>query len=428
MLTNYIQKKGYSYEKYILDLSKNDYDDIWFFKDVPEYIIAKTSLYDSYELYTKYRNCDIGADLVAIKDDQIYFIQCKNYDNIISINDLASFYFLLYEFKLNGIVYYNGKLSERLTDLSKNKVKYINIPFNNEIIKNAIFNPYIDNLILSPKEYQLEAVKLLQDKHRSILSFPCGMGKTFTSYLIAKSYNNIILISPTRTLAEELLYNMDTYLLKFGTNESLEKQYNPILISMDGSIDPLYIKSIIKEKNIISVTYNSVDILNKIIDILENPYIIVDEYHNLSQSNLIDPENEFNKILNSKYPILFLSATPIENTNNNIFGDTIFKYSWSLAISNHYICDLKIILPEYKNYNDIFEQLLNNIEYNKTDIKLVKKAYFLLRSLLYEGSRKCIVYLTCIEQSNKFYNIIIWSFATLQPFLKTIKIKDFYGF
>jgi len=251
------------------------------------------------------------------------------------------------------------------------------------------------------------------------------MGKTFTSYLIAKSYNNIILISPTRTLAEELLYNMDTYLLKFGTNEYLVKQYNPILISMDGSRDPLYIKSIIKEKNIISVTYNSVDILNKIIDILEHPYIIVDEYHNLSQSNLIDPENEFNKILNSKYPILFLSATPIKNTNNNIFGDTIFKYSWSLAISNHYICDLKIILPEYKNYNDIFKQLLNDIEYNKTNIKLVKKAYFLLRSLLYEGSRKCIVYLTCIKQSNKFYNIIIWMQKLLNCDIKQYQIDCF---
>ena len=54
MLTTYIQTKGYTYEQYILNIlkkSKNDYVDVWFFKDVPEYIIAKTSLYDSYELY-----------------------------------------------------------------------------------------------------------------------------------------------------------------------------------------------------------------------------------------------------------------------------------------------------------------------------------------------------------------------------------------
>ena len=78
MLTEYIQTKGYSYENYVYNLLKNDkkyFDNIWFFKYTPENIIAKTSLYDSYEIYSKYRNCDIGADFVGIKDDVIYFIQ-----------------------------------------------------------------------------------------------------------------------------------------------------------------------------------------------------------------------------------------------------------------------------------------------------------------------------------------------------------------
>ena len=236
--TQYIQEKGYKYEEYVLNYlktKKNEYDNVWFFKDTPEYIIAKTSLYDSYEIYSKYRNMDIGADLVGIKDDIVYFIQCKNYDNSICINDLKSFYFLLYEY-----------------DLKKGKVPFIKLVFNNHIIE--------------PKSYQIEAVNILKDKNRSILSLPCGMGKTYTSYLIAKSYLNIIIIAPTRTLAEELLTNIDDY---------LENQYNPILISMDGSRDPLYIKSILKEKNVISSTYDSVDILNQIIDNLHNSIIII---------------------------------------------------------------------------------------------------------------------------------------------------------
>ena len=112
MLTSYIQTKGYTYEQYIYDKLRSDkinFDDVWFFKNTPEYIIAKTSLYDSYHIYSKYRNDDIGADLVAIKNNVVFFIQCKNYDDIISINDLSSFYFLLYEYNLNGLVYYNGK-------------------------------------------------------------------------------------------------------------------------------------------------------------------------------------------------------------------------------------------------------------------------------------------------------------------------------
>ena len=401
MLTTYIQTKGYTYEKYILNFitnAKNEYDNAWLFKDTPEYIISKTLLYKSYDLYSKYRNSDIGADIVAIKNNIIYFIQCKNYDNVISINDLSTFYFLLYEFQLNGIVYYNGRLSERINNLSQGKVPFIHVPFNNQLIYNNIFqnNDYIIN---EPKEYQLEAVNLLKNKHRSILSFPCGMGKTYTSYLISKSYDNIILLSPTRTLAEELLKNMDAYFLN---------KYNPILISMDGSRDPIYIKSILKKFNIISVTYNSVDILNKIIDVLDNVYIIIDEYHNLSEADINNNQNEINKILESKYPILFLSATPKKNNNIKYFGDTIFKYSWSLAISNSYICDFKIILPEKKDYLNIFKNLLVNISYDKLDIKLANKAYFLLRSLLYEGSRKCIVYLTSIEISSRFKNIVEW--------------------
>jgi hypothetical protein len=69
-------------------------------------------------------------------------------------NHLSSFYFLLYEFELNGLVYYNGKLSERICDLSRGKVPFIHIPFNNQLIDNRILR-HSDNLILQPREYQL---------------------------------------------------------------------------------------------------------------------------------------------------------------------------------------------------------------------------------------------------------------------------------
>ena len=307
MLTTYIQTKGYTYEEYVynkLKVNKNNFDDIWFFKHVPEYIIAKTSLYDSYEIYTKYRNDDIGADLVGIKNNIIFFIQCKNYDDTISINDLSSFYFLLYEYDLNGLVYYNGKLSSRINDLSKGKVPFINMPFNNQLIDKMLSQEKLSYQI-QPRDYQLKAVEILKNEKRSILSLPCGTGKTFTSYLIAKEkvYTNIIIIAPTRTLTSELLHTMSDY---------YENKFNPILISMDGSRDPIYIKSILKKSNIIASTYDSVDILNQIIDDLSDTYIIIDEYHNLSSNNLTNPIDHINKLLESEYPILFLSATPLK--------------------------------------------------------------------------------------------------------------------
>jgi superfamily II DNA or RNA helicase len=153
---------------------------------------------------------------------------------------------------------------------------------------------------------------------RSILSLPCGMGKTYTAFLLSKKYKNIIMIAPTRTLTEELLTNMDNY---------YEYKYNPILISMDGTRDIEIIKSNLKDFNIIAVTYDSVDILKEILNVLKEVFIIIDEYHNLSDSNLTNSTNNINQLLESNNKILFLSATPLKE-NIKYFGDKIYKYSW----------------------------------------------------------------------------------------------------
>jgi predicted helicase len=93
-MTNKI--KGDLYEQFVLDTLATEYDYVYYFKNTPEYYIAKTNLHLKYDIYHKYKNSDIGSDLVAIKGEQVYFIQCKNYtSNTIGIDDLSSFYFLL---------------------------------------------------------------------------------------------------------------------------------------------------------------------------------------------------------------------------------------------------------------------------------------------------------------------------------------------
>jgi superfamily II DNA or RNA helicase len=91
---------------------------------------------------------------------------------------LRDVYFLLYEYNLTGILYYNGKLSQRVLDLSTNKIKFINMPFNNSTID--IIQDIEKPLIV--RDYQLEAYNKLLYKKSSILSLPCGMGKTYTTY------------------------------------------------------------------------------------------------------------------------------------------------------------------------------------------------------------------------------------------------------
>ncbi len=169
----YRQNVGFTYEYYVLENIREDYEKVWHWKDFPEKLMYENNLIKNYDIFCKYRY-DIGADLVAFKDNKYYFIQCKNFNDTILMENLAGFYFLLYEYNLTGILYYNGVLSQRVKDLSTNKIQFINLPFNNntiDIIEN-IKTPTIT------RDYQLEAYNLLQDKQLSILSLPCGMGKT----------------------------------------------------------------------------------------------------------------------------------------------------------------------------------------------------------------------------------------------------------
>ena len=66
---------GDSYEYFVLDSIKKDYDRVWHWSNVPEYVLYDLNIIRDYDIFSKYRY-DIGADLVAKKDDKYYFIQC----------------------------------------------------------------------------------------------------------------------------------------------------------------------------------------------------------------------------------------------------------------------------------------------------------------------------------------------------------------
>jgi len=220
----------------------------------------------------------------------------------------------------------------------------------------------------------------------SILSIPCGMGKTYISSLLAKDYDNIIILSPLRCLAQQTLEQFKKY---------MGNSYEPILISIDGTRNIQKINSYIKDKNIFSSTYCSVDIIISIIDKLKNVFIIIDEFHNVSENEIM------NKLLNYDCNKIFLSATPIEN-----FMDIkdVYEYSWLKAIENKYICDFNIYIPDLK---ETFEELIKLCK-KDTNIKTLNKTYFMLKSMLFNGDKKLICYATCIEYANEIANVIDW--------------------
>ena len=169
-------------------------------------------------------------------------------------------------------------------------------------------------------------------------------------------------------------------------------------------------------KNIIASTYNSVDIINKLLINTEifnydNTLIIIDEFHNLSDNMLNDSENEVNKILISDFKIVFISATPKINNidlNNNletIFGTIKYELDWKQAIKNKYICDYNFYYPD----NNKIIETLEEIKFDKSFIEktiLINKSYFLLESIKTTNIKKSIVYLKSIEESNDFIKVL----------------------
>jgi hypothetical protein len=96
----------------------------------------------------------------------------------------------------------------------------------------------------------------------------------------------------------------------------LGNEYSPILISVDGKRKLDDINNYIKEKNIISSTFDSADLVIQLISKLKNVYLIVDEFHNLSDNNINNKDDNIYKLINCDYNKIFLSATPITNFMN----------------------------------------------------------------------------------------------------------------
>ena len=382
-------KEGKEYEDYILNIIKEKYKYSYLWQDIPNNILET-------RFYKNNKICDdIGCDIIGINhDDSIDYIQCKNYsttgeDNVITIYDLAGFYNFVAENNIvNSIVYYSGKLSQQVK-CRQNKIKYINIP----IIKNSkIFD-------FKPREYQIEAYNKLKDINRSILSMPCGTGKTFVSFLLSLDYKNIFILTPLISTTEQIFIHYKNY---YSSN----KDINFTLINCKAERNITNIK--LGNKNIIASTYDSCDIILKLLKKtnIEDNLIIIDEFHNISFDMISNENNKINQILTSENKILFMSATPIETDNyKHIFGDCKYTLEWKTAIDNKYICDYNFYYP---NNNKIIERI-DNLKIDKSLIEktiLINKAYFLLESIKLTNIKKCITYLKTINEMEQFIKIL----------------------
>jgi superfamily II DNA or RNA helicase len=390
---NESQIRGRNYEIQVYKYLNENYInyEIYEWKNTPFKYIEKYKFIDLSN-YNNNNDCktvksfmDVGCDILMVNkndDNDVIIVQCKNYENNkVCVDDLAGFFQLiaLSSVPLKGLIISNTLITNQIIFRLKhtNNVKFLNINYE-ELIK------VDENIVEIAREYQLEAVEKFKSINKGILQLFCGMGKTYTSILISENFNNIVILSPLRTYAYQLL-NVFSNKLKTHTSN---------LISSDGVRDLNELLKNKKIKNIYSSTFCSSDIVYELLKHLDNVILIVDEFHNLSFNNITDKNNIIYKILtfNNIDKKLFMSATLkvfeplgkedeyIEHSVDNyedIFGKVFYSYDFKMAVQNKYVNDYQIIIPDTLN------------EKNKCD--------FIYFNMLYHGYQKCLVYCKCIS-------------------------------
>ena len=171
---------GQTYEEYIKNyIIINENIECWLWKDIPKNEIINSKIitekrYDEIINYTNelksskikdknyYKHIinlhhinpifDFGIDILAKKNEEYIFIQCKNYKKSISNSIIKSFNCIMNNhLNVNGRLYYSNNLSIRKLNRLKN-IDYINIPYNDYTIDNYIneitFNTYTDKSIV----------------------------------------------------------------------------------------------------------------------------------------------------------------------------------------------------------------------------------------------------------------------------------------
>jgi superfamily II DNA or RNA helicase len=377
---------GTEYEIYVKNILQSKYKHIWLWNQVPYSIMIDLGFINNYG-----SNCDdIGCDLIAQTHDNIFhYIQCKNYtttgnDNTIYINDLSGFYNFVAENSLSDVsyVYYSGKLSSQVISRTK-KIKYINLP----IVKFECFN----NKCI-PRDYQIEAFNFLKNLDRGVLDMPCGTGKTLVQYLLSAEHKNTVILSPLISTTQQSLTHFKNY---------YHNNINIIEISSSGQRNINKIN--LKDKNIICSTFDSVDVINKFINKLDDVLIIFDEFHNLNHDMMFNEKSEIKRLINTNNKLLFVSATP-KFFNKFNYGQ-VYKLNWDDAIKNKYICNYKFSFPDNQQIDK--DVSLLKINTNLTDkISLINKSYFFLTKIKELDSKKSIVFLRTIEECDEFIKII----------------------
>jgi Predicted helicase len=343
---------------------------------------------------------DTGIDLVAEKNEQLYAVQCKNWNKEVSWKDLGTFVgsLTLKDFDFKGGILVATKLSiEAEKKIHEIKKDLITIPVSDieeylEKAKAFLEGKQIEKEKKELRPYQKSAIesviKGFQSNDRGKLIMPPGTGKTLVALKIAESFGKgslVLFLCPSIALLDqsikawirdsEILIN--SYAVVSDTGVGKEDDLNaksllsfPATTSVQELIEVFNLE---KDKlNVIFSTYQSLDVIKEaqILGLPEFDLILCDEAHRTAG---VSKKEETNfKLIHNNENIkgkkrLYMTATPkvfdvkgeerrkIEEENlikifdmndEEIFGPKFFEYSFRKAIQEGYLSDYRIVAME----------------------------------------------------------------------------------
>ena len=419
---NKILQESLDFEKYMIYYHFTKYNDITYnWKDIPEEWLVESGYIHNYNELRKKRLIELndkqcgeyGLDgMTYNKELQCYQgLQAKHYSekNTLTANCLGTFLssvmcIYLKSNKLAGIIYHTGKLQ---IDFKQNTQQC------NQIYKAEKLNFNKINFKTEPfklRDYQIDAINNCRKYNNGIYltKMACGTGKTTIFSHLAKNYNKIICISPLKILVDK---NHNLIL------SNLKNYEDAIFDSDHNEIDEQNIKDFLKkDKYLISTTFKTArDVFSKIDFSNYKILLIIDEAHNLYNEDLIW---DIARNINNTH---IFTGTKTEELENNI-TEEINNLSLGDAINSKLICDYQIYLPLVIN-GEIDVDYDENEILTKSDVET--KIMFILKGLLFTGSKRCIIYLTSKQEIFDYEHLMIEKAESFHGIkLNTFKIYD----
>jgi len=372
---------------------------------------------------------DIGVDFVGKSINQNGpFIsgQSKLYESKVTLSDTGAWMSKSFVMKkknpeskgmictINGIT---KELSEDLKIHEFDHALFEKVDFQNWLTAKNIDTQESNESNAILRDYQIDCIETTISHFiefpisKVILNLTCALGKTLIIGNILKHdkikamSSCVIALAPIRSDVDNLYKripniigdkNLDTLLLDSDNDASVEVMVEAVKESIKNKKRLIIFSTFKTASDKISVFIKDSESDSMVRQVLQNATIVVDEVHMLSMKN-----TRLVYMINNAKKCIFATATLPSYFKTYIpYTLLMDKYDFMYALKNDYIIDYKIMIPMKLLPSESLEEVYNIVK--EEDKSIVQKASFLIKGMLQTGSRRCIVYLSSVDECKSF--------------------------